>query len=100
MKKYIIIIFVAIYLLSYFEVRRSHLIVHTSSFSGDKDGDELTYTHGVRPTDVIGLLQPRLFYIIVFAQLIYKPLMFSEKMYWYMVEPRSSIWQYEIEDSY
>lgn len=99
-KKYLIVIFVAIYLLSYIEVRRSHLLVHTSSFSGEMDGNKLTYSHGVSPTDVIGLLQPRLFYTVFFAQLIYKPLMFAEVMYWYVVEPRDSIWQYEIKDSY
>ncbi len=100
MKKYIIAIVVILYLWSYVEVRRSHLLVHTSSFAGGKGDDKLTYSHGVSPTDVIGLLQPSLFYTVVLANYIYKPLMFSEKMYWYMVEPRDSIWQYEIEDSY
>lgn len=99
MKKYIIVIFAAIYLLSYVEVRLSHLLVHTSSFSGDRDGDKLTYSHGVSSTDVIGLLQPSLFYTVVLANFIYQPLMVAEKMYWYVVEPRESIWQYEVEDT-
>lgn len=98
MKKYIIIIFAALYLLSYGEVRRSHLLVHTSSFSGSKGDDKLTYSHGVYPTDVIGLLQPRLFYTVVLADLIFKPLIYGEVMYWYVVEPRDSLWQYEVEE--
>ena len=100
MKKYLIVIFAALYLLSYIEVRRSHLLVHTSSFSGEQDGDKITYSHGISPTDVIGLLEPRLFSTVVFVQLIYSPLMVSEVMYWYLVEPRGSIWQYKIEDTY
>lgn len=103
MKKYIVIvatvIFAVLYMWSYVEVRRGHILVHTSSFSGDRDGDKLTYSHGVSPTDVIGLLQPRLFYTVVLANFIYQPLMLSEVMYWYVVEPRDSIWQCAYEDS-
>ncbi len=103
MKKYIVIvatvIFAVLYMWSYVEARRSHLLLHTSSFAGGKGNDKLTYSHGVSPTDVIGLLQPRLFYIVVLANYVYKPLMLAEVMYWYVVEPRGSIWQYEYEDS-
>lgn len=100
MKKYIavvIAIFAVIYLWSYSEVRRSHLLVHTSSFSANSDGIKLTYSHGVCPTDAIRLLQPRLSYTVFFAQLIYSPLMLGEVIYWYIVEPRDSIWQYKAE---
>lgn len=104
MKKLIIllsaIIFTVIYLWSYIEIRSNHLLVHTSSFSGETNGNKLTYSHGVRPTDVIGLLQPRLFYTVSFAQLIYTPLIYAEVAYWYLVEPRDSIWQYEVEEAY
>lgn len=104
MKKYIIIlstiILTVIYISSYIEVRLSHLLIHTSSFSANSKGIKLTYSHEVRSTDIIGLLQPRLFYTIVFGQFVYKPLMFSEKMYWHVVEPRNSIRQYEVEDSH
>ena len=90
MKKYIVIvatvIFAVLYMWSYVEVRRGHILVHTSTFSGDRDGDKLTYSHGVSPTDVL-------------ANFIYQPLMLSEVMYWYVVEPRDSIWQYAYEDS-
>lgn len=95
----VIAVFAILYLGSYFELRRSHLLVHTSSFAGGMGDDRLTYNHGVYPTDVIGLLQPRLFYTVVFANLIYKPLMLIEVMYWYIVEPRDSIWQYEYDNT-
>ena len=104
MKKYVIIlstiILTVIYISSYIEVRLSHLLVHTSSFSAGKNGDKLTYSHGISTTDVIGLLQPRLFYATFFAQLIYTPLIYAEVAYWYVVEPKDSIWQDKVEDTY
>ncbi len=98
-KKYVLIIFTIIYLSSYIEVRHRHLLVHSSSFTSNHDGIKLTYSHKILPTDVIGLLQPSLFYTVVLANFIYQPLMVAEKMYWYVVEPRESIWPYEVEDT-
>lgn len=93
-KKYILIIFTIIYLLGYIEVRRSHLLVHSSSFISNHDGIKLTDSHKIIPTEVIGLLQPRLFYLGYFSHIIYKPLTIIETLYWYGVEPRESIWRY------
>lgn len=96
MKKYVIMIFTVIYLSSYIEVRRSHLLVHSSSFTSNHEGIKLTHSHKISSTDVIGLLQPRLFYASFFTQLIYTPLTIIEEMYWYVVEPKDKLWPYTL----
>lgn len=96
MKKYIIIIFTTIYLLGYIEIRRNHLLVHSSGFISNHDGVKLTYGHKISPGSVVGLLQPRLLYVSFFAHLIYRPLTIIEERYWYRVEPRDDVWPYTL----
>ena len=88
--------FTVIYLLGYIEIRRNHLLVHSSGFISNHDGVKLTNGHNISPGDVVGLLQPRLLYASFFAHLIYRPLSIIEEKYWYMVEPKDEIWPYTL----
>ena len=85
-----------IYLLGYIDVRYNHLLIHSSSFTSDRNGIKRTEAHHIFPGDAIGLLQPRLLYKIFFARLIYKPLTMIEERYWYIVEPKGGSWPYTL----